>query len=81
MNKLLKELKQESVKTFTTNGALAYSSTLDKVYDLFAMGGAMRESDEKACILLFKQAYDEDPTMALRCLFYLRDIRGGKLVA
>ena len=78
MNELLKGLQEASNKTRTANGAITYSSTLTKVYDLFAQGGAMRGASEDDCIRMFAQAYDEDPTMALKCLFYLRDIRGGQ---
>ena len=78
MNELLKNLKEQSNKTFTANGAITYSSTLNKVYDLFAQGAAMRGAAADDCIRMFKNAYDEDATMALKCLFYLRDIRGGQ---
>lgn len=78
MNKLLNGLKVASNMTYTTNGARTYNSTLNKVYDLFAQGAAMRSAGEDACIRLFVDAYTEDPEMALKCLFYLRDIRGGQ---
>ena len=81
MNELLKNLKEQSNQVLTQNGANTYASTLNKVYDLFAQGAAMRGAPGSDCILMFKEAYEEDPTMALKCLFYLRDIRGGKLVA
>ena len=81
MNELLKNLKEQNNVTRTTNGATTYVSTLSKVYDLFAQGAAMRGANDSDCILLFKNAYEENPDMALKCLFYLRDIRGGKLVA
>ena len=78
MNELLKNLKEQSNKTFTQNGATTYKSTMNMVYDLFAQGGAMRSASDEDCILMFNKAYKEDPTMALKCLFYLRDIRGGQ---
>ena len=78
MNKLLEEMKSVTNKTYTQNGAITYKSTLSKVYDLFAQGASMRGASDDNCIRLFAQAYDEDPTMALKCLFYLRDIRGGQ---
>lgn len=81
MNTLLKGLKEEDNIALTANGALAYKSTMNKVYDLFALGGAYRNKSDADCILLFKEAYEENPELALKCLFYLRDIRGGKLVA
>ena len=78
MNELLKNLKEANNVTFTTNGAITYKSTLSKVYDLFAMGAAMRGAQDDACLNMFVNAYREDPTMALKCLFYLRDVRGGQ---
>ena len=78
MNKLLEEMKSVTNKTYTQNGAITYKSTLSKVYDLFAQGASMRGASNENCIRLFAQAYAEDPTMALKCLFYLRDIRGGQ---
>ena len=78
MNELLKGLQEQANVTRTANGATTYKSTLNKVYDLFAQGGAMRGASESDCILMFKNAYEENPTLALKCLFYLRDIRGGQ---
>ena len=78
MNELLKNLKMESNVTRTTNGAVTYSSTMNKVYDLFATGAAMRGASEDNCMNLFAQAYKEDHNLGLKCLFYLRDCRGGQ---
>lgn len=78
MNELLKNLKNEGNMTLTTNGAKTYRSTMNKVYDLFAQGAAMRGATDGACATMFAEAYKEDATLALKCLFYLRDIRGGQ---
>ena len=59
MNELLKGLKMESNVTHTTNGAITYKSTLNKVYDLFATGAAMRSASDDDCKLLFMNAYEE----------------------
>ena len=45
---------------------------------MFAQGGAYRKRSDDDCILLFKNAYEDNPKYALKCLFYLRDIRGGQ---
>lgn len=74
----INEMKKESHVGYTENGALVYNSTMNAVYDLFAKGGSMRQATDAQCIDLFKEAYDSDPTLALRCLFYLRDARGGQ---
>lgn len=71
-------IKRATNFTNTENGAIAHKSTLIKVYDMFALGGAYRQRPGEDCILLFKNAFEEDQTLALKCLFYLRDIRGGQ---
>lgn len=73
---LLNALKESSNYKLTENGAIAHNSTMDKLYDMFALGGAYRSRSETDCILLFKEAYYQNPVYALKCLFYLRDIRG-----
>lgn len=64
--------------SYTENGALAHRSTNSKVYDMFAFGAAYRQKSDEDCILLFKNAYEEDKDLALKCLFYIRDVRGGQ---
>lgn len=78
MNELLKALKENFNTTLTENGATTYKSTLDSVYDMFALGGAYRERSDEDVIMLFKKAYQQDPTLAMKCLFYLRDITEGQ---
>ena len=62
----------------TENGANARQSTNVKLYDLFSLGGAYRSRTESECVLLFKEAYQENKEYALKCLFYLRDILEGQ---
>ena len=78
MNKILKELKKENNYTYTENGAVTYKSTMNGLLDLFGMGAAYRTRTDEDCILLFMKAFKEDPKYALKCLFYLRDCRGGQ---
>lgn len=78
MNTFMKELEEQYNYKFTENGALAHRSTGSKVYDLFAFGSVYRHRSVEDCILLFKNAFDEDPDLALKCLFYIRDCRGGQ---
>ena len=77
-NTFMNALKNDTNYNYTENGALAHKSTRSKVYDMFALGGAYRQRSNEDCILLFKEAYEEDPTLAVKCLFYLRDCRGGQ---
>lgn len=78
MNELLKAFKEQANVTRTQNGAVTYNSTMNMVYDLFAQGGSMRGASESDCVRMFVNAYNENPNLALKCLFYLRDIRGGQ---
>ena len=78
MNTFIQALEEQYNYKFTENGALAHRSTGSKVYDMFAFGAAYRERSIEDCILLFKNAFDEDPDLALKCLFYIRDCRGGQ---
>lgn len=71
-------MKRVTNFTETENGATAHKSTLKKVYDMFALGGAYRQRTDEDCILLFKNALAENETLAMKCLFYLRDVRGGQ---
>ena len=78
MNTFMSNMKAQSNYGYTENGAVKHTSTLNKVLDMFAMGGAYRQRSEEDCILLFKEAFEADRDTALRCLFYLRDARGGQ---
>lgn len=77
MNSFLCNLKNEDNYTLTENCGIAYKSTLNPVYDLFALGSAYRTRSDEDCIVLFMKAYDENPELALKCLFWIRDCRGG----
>lgn len=74
----LNNLKEANNYTITENGATTHASTLNGLMDLFALGGAYRNRSDDDCITLFKKAFEEDESYALKCLFYLRDIRGGQ---
>ena len=78
MNTFMNNLENKTNYTLTANGALVHKSTMSKVYDLFAFGGAYRNRSEEDCIVLFKEALLENECLAMKCLFYLRDIRGGQ---
>lgn len=74
---MLQHLKQEANETYTENGAATYRSTQSDCLDLFATIGALRRQSEAETIARFTRAFAEDKDMAMKLLFYARDIRGG----
>lgn len=78
MNTFMNEMNKSANYGLTQNGGLAHKSTGEALYDMFAHAGAMRNRSDEDCILLFKNAFDENPVYALKCLFYERDVRGGQ---
>ena len=78
MNTFVNALSETNEYKRTENGATAHNSTHFAVYDMFAFGGAYRKRSDADIANLFKKAYEEDKELALKCLFYLRDCRGGQ---
>lgn len=78
MNKFLNGLTDAANLTYTENGAVTRKSTKNALLDMFALGGAYRTRSDEDVILLFKNAFEENEEYALKCLFYLRDVRSGQ---
>lgn len=70
-------LSEKASETRTMNGARAYSTTGDACLDLFSVAGGMRYRRPDDQIRLFDRAYIENPELAMKLLFHIRDIRGG----
>lgn len=73
----LENLKREANYTLTENGAKTHESSQNYCLDLFATIGALRGMPEEEVADRFRLAYAEDPDMAMKILFWARDIRGG----
>lgn len=71
-------LLNETTKTRTENDALAYTTTISAVLDLFAIGGAGRNLPREVLYQKISQALAEDLELGIRCLLFLGDIRGGQ---
>lgn len=75
MNKLATAMKRKTGQTRTENDAVTHSSTFSAVLDFFYHAASRQGEDN---LPLFIAAYEEDKNLALKALFYLRDVRGGK---
>ena len=78
MSKFISGLQDATNFTRTENGAITHKTTKSDLLDMFAMGAAMRTRSDEDVILMFRKAYQENPVYALKCLFYIRDVRGGQ---
>ena len=74
---MLEYLKREFNTTTTENGAFAYETTNSYTLDCFARIGAMRNSEKSEILKTFYTAFIEDRLLAVKMLFWNRDIRGG----
>lgn len=68
-------LRQEDV--LTENGMATNSTSLSNVVDLFFTIGAMRGQDKERMLTSFSKAFIQDPSRAMKILFWARDVRGG----
>lgn len=74
---MLNELKNEANRTYTENGALTNKSTMSDCLDLFATVGALRSHRADEITARFARAFSENRNLAVKTLFYARDVRGG----
>jgi len=74
---MLNQLKKEANVTFTENLAVTHISTMSDCLDLFATIGALRHAQDEEVIKRFTRAFAENPDIAVKTLFFARDIRGG----
>ena len=78
MNTLLNAMKSATNYTLTENGGITHKTTNSDLLDMFAMGAAMRNRPDEDVILMFKKAFAENAELAMKMLFYIRDVRGGQ---
>ena len=74
---MLDQLKAEANRVRTENDAVTHASSLSDCLDLFADIGALRDAGEESIIHCFLRAYTEDADLAMKILFFGRDVRGG----
>lgn len=63
--------------SFTDNGAVALKSSLNNLVDFFFCIGSMRGKEPQNYLPLFESAYQQNSTLALQTVLWLRDVRGG----
>lgn len=74
---MLKFLKREANTAYTANGAVSNASTMSDCLDFFATAGALRNASDEEITVRFIRAFAEDRDIAMKTLFFARDIRGG----
>ena len=74
---MLEYMNNEMNMTLTENGAVTYESTGSDCLDLFATIGAIRRESDEEIVALFVRAYTENADLAMKILFFAREIRGG----
>lgn len=74
---MLEYLKQETNRTYTENGAATNVTTQSDCLDLFATIGALRRESDTEIETRFLRAFTENRDIAMKLLFFARDIRGG----
>jgi hypothetical protein len=75
---MLNALKNATNFTYTENGAIAHKTTKSSIVDFFATAGAMRTRNERDIITMFNKAFSEDALIAMKMLYYFRDISKGQ---
>lgn len=75
MNAIANELNNET--KLTENGAVGYRTSGKKLLDLNFAVASLRRASETEIINKFMDAYWENPVVAMKWLFYARDIREG----
>jgi len=75
----LEDLKSElsNRKQLTENGAVGYATSGKELLDMNYQVSSMRNYTEEQIIDLFNKAFFENKLLAMKWLFFLRDVRGG----
>lgn len=77
MNSLSRTMNEEFNYAMTENGALAYRTTGKALLDLNFAVASLRSASPVDIANRFEKAFFEDKVIAMKWLFYARDIRGG----
>lgn len=77
MNAMQNEMLKNFNHSVTENGAGGYRTTGKSLLDINFAVASLRSASENEVIERFKRAFFEDKILAMKWLFFARDIRGG----
>lgn len=77
MANLESTLKDNQNVALTQNGAVVYATSGKALVDLNFEVATLRKMNDVQVVREFNKAYVENPILALRWLFFARDVRGG----
>lgn len=77
MSNLKSTLNNECNVSVTENGAVGYRTTGKALLDLNFSVASLRRASEKDIFNRFTKVFFEDKVLAMKWLFYARDVRGG----
>ena len=77
MNAMKNTLLNDANVSMTENGAVGYKTTGKELVDLNFAVSSLRSMSEDEVVKKFKRAFCEDNILAVKWLFYARDVRQG----
>ena len=77
MNAVKQTLNNEMNVSISENGAVGYRTTGKELLDLNFAIASLRKMSDYEVAKRFKKAFCEDKLLAMKWLFYARDVRGG----
>lgn len=77
MGNFMEAMKETANVSVTENGAKGYKTTGKALVDLNFSVASLRNASEQDIFNAFLKAYNEEPNLAMKWLFYLRDVREG----
>ena len=75
MNKFLRAMQTND--TVTENLMTTHSTSLSATVDFFGIAGSARKMSERDILAYFSKAFNENSNIAMKLLFWARDVRGG----
>lgn len=75
MNRFLQALQTND--TETENNMTTHSTSLSALVDFFGIAGSARKMSEADMLRYFSKAFNENSNIAMKLLFWARDVRGG----